>query len=139
MINDYINNNEIGELIIDSMDIVNGNCNKEYTSRSHKLHKQTTRTTIICTKNRIPLIYQTDPAVNHDSKLGFNLASKYCLNDGKVHYLIGDKVYQMNQENRQILLKDNKLRLVIPKKRYNRKMKYKTKKLLRFSTEAIFN
>lgn len=127
-VNKYLNENEIGKLIIDSMDTINGNCSKEYTGRSHKLHKQAVRTSIICTENRIPLTYHTDPAVNHDSKLGFNLASKFHINDGKVHYLIGDKGYQMNQENRQILLKDNKLRLVVPKRKYRpRKKKNKTK------------
>ena len=33
----------------------------------------------------------------------------------------------MNEQNKQTLLKDNKLRLVFPKKKYNRKRKYKTK------------
>lgn len=127
IIKNYMNNNEIGDLLIDSMDIINGNCCKEYTGRSHKLHKQAIRTTIICTENRIPLTYQTDPAIDHDSKLGFNTSNKFHINDNKVHYLVGDKGYQMNEQNKQTLLKDNKFQLVFPKKKYNRKRKYKTK------------
>jgi hypothetical protein len=45
IVNKYINDNEIKELIIDSKDSVNGNCNKEYTGKSHKLHKQAVRST----------------------------------------------------------------------------------------------
>jgi hypothetical protein len=127
IIKKYITENEINELIIDSMDTMNGNCNKLYTDISHKLHKQAVRTTIIGTKNRIPLMYQTDPARKHDSNLGFSLASRLKINDGKIHYLVGDKGYQMNKENKVKLLKNNKLKLVVPKKKYKRKKKYKTK------------
>jgi hypothetical protein len=127
IVDKYISENNISELIIDSMDTINGNCNKEHTDISHKLHKQAVRISIIGTKNRIPLAYQTNPARDHDSKLGLNLASKFSINDGKIHYLIGDKGYQMNKENRGKLLKDNSLRLLVPKRKYNRRREYKTK------------
>lgn len=121
IVGEYISNNNIKELIIDSMDTINGNCNKKYLYKSHKLHKQAVRTSIICTKDRIPLAYQNDPAYNHDSKLGFQLAQKLNINDGKIHYLIGDKGYFMKKSVRQILLNENKFRLVVPKRRYKRK------------------
>jgi hypothetical protein len=127
IVNEYIAENDIGPLVIDSMDIVNGNCNREHTSISHKLHKQAVRTTIIGTADRVPIGYQTKPARDNDSKLGFNLASNLHINDGKVHYLVGDKGYQMNRKNMGTLLKNNKLRLVVPKKRYSRKREYRTK------------
>lgn len=127
IVNQYISDHNIEELIIDSMDIVNGNCKREYVDKSQKLHKQAVRLTIMCTKDRVPLTYQTDPARQHDSKLGFDLANKFHINDGKDHYLVGDKGYQMNQTNKEKLLKENRLRLLVPKKRYNRKRDYKTR------------
>lgn len=125
-IQNYINDNKIDDLFIDSMDIINGNCSKKYTGKSHKLHKQAVRTTIICTDKRIPLAYQTDQAISHDSKLGFNAANKFRINDGRIRNLAGDKGYQMTEDNKKILLNVNKLRLVYPKKRYRKKV-YKTK------------
>ena len=106
---------------------MNYNCPKKYTSRSFKLHKQAIRLSIICDDNRIPLIHQIDKAKKNDSTLGFELANKLTISDKKLHYLAGDKGYIMNDENKCSLLKLNKLKLIVPKKEYKKKKKYKTK------------
>jgi hypothetical protein len=106
---------------------MNYNCPKKYTSRSFKLHKQAIRLSIICDDNRIPLIHQIDKAKKNDSTLGFELANKLTISDKKLHYLAGDKGYTMNNENKSSLLKCNKLKLIVPKKEYKKKKKYKTK------------
>lgn len=126
IINDYIDNNKIENLYMDSIDLLNGNCNKKFTARSHKLHKQAIRLSLICDDNKIPLIYQTDPARKNDAKLGFELASKFKLNDNKIHYLAADKGYLMKIDKKNKLLKDNNLRLITPKKNYKKKKEYKT-------------
>lgn len=106
---------------------MNYNCSKKYTYRSFKLHKQAIRLSIICDDNRIPLIHQIDKAQKYDSTLGFELASKLIVSDKKLHYLVGDKGYIMDDENKSSLLKCNKLKLIVPKKEYKKKKKYKTK------------
>jgi hypothetical protein len=41
---------------------------------------------------------------------------------------VGDKAYQMNYDKKQMLIRDNKLFLITPKKKYKRKKTCKTKK-----------
>lgn len=124
---EYINENKIDDVYIDSMDTINGNCNKKNTAKSFKLHKQAVRITLICDKNKIPLSYRTDPARDNDNVLGFKLASAFHINDKKVHFLVGDKGYQMIYDKKQMLIRENKLYLITPKKKYKRKIVYKTK------------
>lgn len=121
--NNYIKNNTIDEVYIDSTDIQNINCNKNDTYKSFKLHKQAMRLSIIVDKNRIPLTYSIHPAYNNDSYLGFELAKTLKLNDNKEHYLVGDKGYYMNKLKKDYLLKNNKLKLLVPKKKYKKNTK----------------
>jgi len=121
--NNYIKNNTIDEVYIDSTDIQNINCNKNDTYKSFKLHKQAMRLSIIADKNRIPLTYSIHPAYNNDSYLGFELAKTLKLNDNKEHYLVGDKGYYMNKLKKDYLLKNNKLKLLVPKKKYKKNTK----------------
>ena len=121
--NNYIKNNTIDEVYIDSTDIQNSNCNKNDTYKSFKLHKQAMRLSIIADKNRIPLTYSIHPAYNNDSYLGFELAKTLKLNDNKEHYLVGDKGYYMNKLKKDYLLKNNKLKLLVPKKKYKKNTK----------------
>lgn len=126
IVEEYIQENEIHDVIIDSMDILNGNCNKNDIARSYKLHKQAVRLSIICDNEKMPLIYRTDPAHQPDNVLGFELAKKFTLPDNNTHILAADKGYNMNDEKKKIL-KLNNLILVAHKKRYRRKKIYKTK------------
>lgn len=121
--NNYIKNNTIDEVYIVSTDIQNINCNKNDTYKSFKLHKQAMRLSIIADKNRIPLTYSIHPAYNNDSYLGFELAKTLKLNDNKEHYLVGDKGYYMNKLKKDYLLKNNKLKLLVPKKKYKKNTK----------------
>jgi hypothetical protein len=121
--NNYIKNNTIDEVYIDSIDIQNSNCTKNNTYKSFKLHKQAIRLSIIAYKNRIPLTYSIQPAYNNDSHLGFKLAKTLKLNDNKEHYLVGDKGYYMNNMKKDYLLKNNKLKLLVPKKKYKKNTK----------------
>jgi hypothetical protein len=43
------------------------------------------------------------------------------LNDNKEHYLVGNKGYYMNEFKKDHLLKNNKLKLLVPKKKYTKK------------------
>lgn len=122
---EYMNKNEIDDVYIYSIDTKNGNCNKNNTAKSFKLHKQALRTTIICNKNKIPLIYRIDPARECEKTLGLKLASEFHINDNKKHFLVGDKGYVMNNNDKQFLEKNNKLRLITQKK--NIKKVYQTK------------
>ena len=127
--NNYIKNNTIDEVYIDSTDIQNSNCTKNNTYKSFKLHKQAMRLSIIADKNRIPLTYSIQPAYNNDSHLGFELAKTLKLNDNKEHYLVGDKGYYMNKMKKDYLLKNNKLKLLVPKKKYKKNKKKNTKRI----------
>ncbi len=53
--------------------------------------------------------------------MGFELAKTLKLNDKKEHYFVGDKGYYMNEIKKNDLLKNNKLKLLIPKKKYKNK------------------
>jgi hypothetical protein len=119
--NNYIKNNTIDEVYIDSTDIQNNNCNKSDTYKSFKLNKQAMRLSIIADKYKTPLTYSINPAYNNDSHLGFELAKTLNLNDNKEHYLVGDKGYYMNDFKKDDLLKNNKLKLLVPKKKYKTK------------------
>jgi hypothetical protein len=112
----YIKNNIIDEVYIDSTDIQNMNCNKKNTYKSFKLNKQAIGLSIIADKNRVPLTYSINPAYNNDSYLGFELTKTLKLNDNKEHYLVGNKGYYMNKLKKNHLLKNNKLKLLVPKK-----------------------
>ena len=125
--NKYMNNNPINNLYIDSTDVMNYNCSKKYTYKSFKLHKQAVRLSIICDDNRIPLTHKVDKAQKNDSVLGFELAHKFKVPDKKIHYLVADKGYIMKDYNKIKLLKNNKLKIITPKKKYKKKKKYKTK------------
>jgi hypothetical protein len=81
------------------------------------------RLSIIADKNRIPLTYSIHPAYNNDSYLGFELAKTLKLNDNIEHYLVGDKGYYMNKLKKDYLLKNNKLKLLVPKKKYKKNTK----------------
>lgn len=116
VIKQYMNENEISDLIIDSTDIINGNCTKDELAVSFKLHKQSCRLSIISTIDKIPIAYRTDPARQPDSDLGYKLAKDVLINDKKIHNLSGDKGYQMTKYKRSHLLKNNKIRMVVPKK-----------------------
>lgn len=131
IVDKYIKTHHIEEVIIDSTDIINANCNKQYLHRSYKLSKQAARLSIICDKNKIPLIYHLDAACHPDQILGFELAKDLKIPDNKKHFLVGDKGYIMGSNKTKELLKNNKLKLVIPKRTYRKRVhgkNYKSKK-----------
>jgi len=68
--NQYINNNNITQLKIDSTDIMNGNCNKKYLGKSLKLKKQAIKATFIVDDNKVPLAYSFANPTISDSKVG---------------------------------------------------------------------
>lgn len=119
----YINEHAIENLTLDSTDIMNGNCERIHTSKSFKLSKQALRLNVIATPNRIPLAYQTDAAYQPDCILGFQLMRTVHINDGKTHIISADKGYYITDSNKYLLLRKNKLRLIVPKKKYKRKSK----------------
>jgi hypothetical protein len=125
----YKQNFNITDLIIDSTDVINGNCNKKELSKSLKLKKQATKVTIIIDANEMPLIYSLAKPTVYDSKEGYNLVFNSSLNDtNEIIYLAGDKGYQLGTVKRKNLIKNKKIKLVTPKKHYNKKKIYKTKK-----------
>lgn len=126
-LNNYINNNIIENLIIDSTDIINGNCNRSELGKSLKLSKQAIKASFIVDSNKIPLAYSLCNPTIYDSKAGYKLVLSDDINksDNKI-YLAGDKGYNMNKEDRANIKKSKNIILVTPKKIYKKKI-YKTK------------
>jgi hypothetical protein len=128
VINEYKNKNIITDVLMDSMDILNGNCNKNEVYQSYKLHKQAGRLSIASTTDRIPIGYRTDPARRNDYDLGYQLAKELHIDDGEIHNLVGDGGYRMNKDKKDDLLKNHKLRLIVPKGTKNRRKRKPTQK-----------
>ena len=104
-LNKYKNSNIIDILKIDSTDVINANCNKEYLNRSLKLNKQAVKVSIITDNNDVPINYSLCKPNIHDSKEGFKLVNNTSFNKNKSKiYLVGDKGYQL-KENNKITLK----------------------------------
>lgn len=122
---------EINNLKIDSTDIINGNCNKQYLSKSLKLKKQAIKATIIIDSNNIPLTYSLTKPTIHDSNEGYNLIMKTNLNESNKNiYLAGDKGYILGKDKVANIKKTKKIIIVTPKRNYRTKV-YKTKNYIR--------
>jgi len=127
LLDKYLNTHNIDELHIDSTDIQNKNMPKEHTYKSFKLSKQSMRLTVIGDNNKAVLDYSIDKAKQPDSVLGYNLLIKNNINMKNKIRVYGDKGYHMTDKKRNEILKKSKMELIVPKKRYKRKKKYKTK------------
>ncbi len=124
LLNKYISSNDISELVIDSTDIMNGNCSKKETHKSIKLSKQAIRLTVLADKNKIPINYRIDSAKSNDSKLGCKLILESTFKTNNI-LIAGDKGYIINNDNKKLLKRKN-INLITPKKKYKKKI-YKTK------------
>lgn len=125
-VNNYTNNNTVDNLIIDSTDIINGNCNKSDLGKSLKLSKQA-KASFIIDSNKIPLAYSLCNPTIYDSKACYKLILSDDVNKFKNKiYLAGDKGYNMNKEDRDSIKRSKNIILVTPKKIYKKKI-YKTK------------
>lgn len=118
---DYIANNPITELYIDSTDIQNKNMTKNNTYKSFKLNKQALRLTVVGDSNSIPVDYTIRSAHQNDVVLGYEQLTKFQLKLKKKTPAYGDKGYQMTDEKRKTILKEKKIELIVPKRRYKKK------------------
>lgn len=115
--NKYVNLNKIKELYIDSTDSINKNMPKKHTGKSYKLKKQALRTSIITDEHKIPLCYSVDEANLNDIVLGEKILNKLDNRIAKNKNVYADKGYYLKQSEKNKLLNEKKLRLVVPKKK----------------------
>lgn len=126
ILSSYLDKNQIDEVHIDSTDIQNKNMSSNETYKSFKLSKQALRVTIIGDNNRAPLDYAVHPAKQPDNVLGYDMLINTNLKFDKKTNLYADKGYYMTNEKNEAILKHTNLKLVVPKKRYKKRI-YKTK------------
>lgn len=136
----YIEQNKDYNLIIDSTDIINANCNKNELGKSWKLHKQGIKATFIIDNNKVPIAYSLDNPTKHDCKVGYDLImnSKLSNNKNKRLYVSADKGYILNKKDSEMILKYKNIIFVTPKKKYkksNKKNKYYKRKIVRHSKQ----
>lgn len=127
ILDEYLKNNDINEVHIDSTDIMNKNLSKKYTYKSFKLSKQAIRLSIIGDNNKAPLDYAINKAEQPDNVLGYDFIMNTNLHFNHKTKIYGDKGYKMNKYKIKNMIESKKLQLVVPKKRYKKKKKYKTK------------
>jgi hypothetical protein len=127
ILNKYLTDRTIDEVHIDSTDIQNKNMSTKHTYKSFKLGKQALRLTVLGDNLRAPIDYRIDKALKPDSVLGYNILINTRLRFKTNTFVFGDKGYQMKDVKRKNILDINKLRIVVPKRRYKKKNQYKTK------------
>lgn len=124
----YIKSKKIKELYLDSTDSINKNMPKKHTGRSYKLHKQAIRISIITDENKIPVCYSADTANDNDIILGKKILNKLDNKLAKNKRVYADKGYNLSDTDRNKLLNEKKLRLVIPNKKKKKRVKKNNKK-----------
>lgn len=127
LLSSYKSKHLITELKIDSTDVMNLNCSKNNTYKSHKLGKQAIRVSIITDQNNVPINESIDKPYIHDSKLGIDLMISTNANNKKSIFIGADKGYIIDEKTKEALLKTKGFKLVTPKKEYKKKKTYKTK------------
>ena len=138
ILKNYLTENDIDEIYIDSTDIQNKNLSKNNTFKSFKLKKEALRLTVIGDNNKAPLDYSICKAQKSDSSLGYDLLMNTRLKVKRKTKVYGDKGYYIKETKRKAIMVRNKIQLVVPKKRYKKRINKKRsnkRKIIRHSQQ----
>lgn len=81
LVTKYKHKKQISKMFIDSTDILNLNGTKKFTDFGYKFRsKRSTRITLICDKNKVPLFYAVNGSAMKDSKILENNINKIQYN-----------------------------------------------------------